>query len=118
MSNYQPIEGRAVVLNTDTEVDFSGVSVGDGRPGQYQVFWSYTPSTQVGGITGTSWPPDMMTEWDLQVALKNLSADDSNTIEAVSIIVYNYTSYLMEHGTGAEWESFRNTYRDAGCLRF
>lgn len=118
MSNYQPIEGRTMVLNTETEVDFSGVSVADDRPGQYQVFWRYTPSTAQGGITDIGWPDDLMTGWNLQEALNNLNADNPNTIEAVSTIIYNYTSNLLAHGTGMEWESFRDTYRDGGCLRF
>ena len=114
MSNYETIEGTTMVFNTDPEVDYSGVSVSDDRPGQYRVYWKYSPNTGEGGITGVGWPTDM----EVQRALDNLNADDPNTIEEVSAIVYYYTSNLLANGTGEEWESFRNTYREAGCLRF
>lgn len=114
MSNYETIEGTTMVFNTDPEVDYSGVSVSDERPGQYQVYWKYNPNTGLGGITGDSWPGDM----DVQNALDNLNADDPSTVDAVSAIVYNYTSDLLAYGTGEEWEKFRNYYRDRGCLVF
>lgn len=119
MANYTPMEVETMVLVEDSEVDYSGVSISDDRPGQYRVYWSYNPSTSGGGISGNRWPSDILSSpWNLQSALSQLDASNPNTVDAVSAIIYEYTSNILENGTGDQWVSFRNYYRDLGCLVF
>ena len=119
MANYEPIEVSTMVLVEEPEIEYSGVSVSDDRPGQYQVYWQYNPSTGGGGISGDSWPDDIMNEsWNLSEALNNLSADNPASIEAVSNILYNYTTNLLAYEDGEDWENFRDHYRNISCLVF
>lgn len=114
MSSYETIEGEIMVTNVNEEIDYSGVSVSDERPGFYRVYWNYNPFTQHGGITNDSWPEDML----VQDALSALDSNDPATIDAVSAIVYYYTNNLVANADGEVWQEFRDYYKNLGCIVF
>ncbi len=114
MSSYETIEGEIMVTSVNEEIDYSGVSVSDERPGSYRVYWNYNPTTGKGGITNDSWPSDM----NVQAALGNLRPDDPESIDAVSAIVYDYTNNLVAYASGEAWEKFRDKYKVFGCIVF
>lgn len=113
MSYYdQPIEAQTLTIRADEDAGFSGVSISDDRPGQFRVYWRYVPATGAGGISGISWPEDLVGISDL---LANLNVNDPESIDAVSAAVYNYTTNILQNESGEVWEAFRDTYM-ASCI--
>lgn len=113
MSYYdQPIEAQTLTIRADEDAGFSGVSISDDRPGQFRVYWRYVPATSAGGISGISWPKDLVGIGDL---LADLDVNNPASIDAVSAAVYNYTTNILQNGSGEAWEAFRDTYM-ASCI--
>lgn len=120
MSSYETIRGRTMTLQTDNEVDYSGVSISDDRPGSYRVVWSWNLNSQTGGITGINWPneiKDQVLVLISQISLGTAVEDD------VSSIVYYYTNRLLQVSdpeTMYDFYEFRDDYNAGGanCVQF
>lgn len=120
MSSYETIRGRTMTLQTDNEVDYSGISISDDRPGSYRVVWSWNLNSATGGITGIGWPTAIREQ--VMTTISQISSGTA-TEDDVSSIVYYYTNELLQVSdpdTMYDFYEFRDEYNAGGanCVQF
>ncbi len=119
MSNYETIRGKTMTLQNDNEVDYSGISISDDRPGSYRVLWSWNLNNSTGGITGIGWPNDIE---DQVMALISQIESGGATEDNVSEVIYYYSNSLLQLPIDSPYHfyHFRDEYNanGANCVQF
>lgn len=105
MSNYEPIQGRTMILQVDADTGYSGESLdwGDGQTGQYRVYWSVPAESGYGGITGKDWPSDLQNIiYEMIDGLRN----GTHTIQEINEAVYDYSGGRLFN----QWDNYVEYY--------
>lgn len=91
MSNYEPIQGRTMILQVDADTGYSGESLdwGEGQTGQYRVYWSVPAEGGYGGITGIDWPEEI--QENIYTMIDGLRNGTNYTIQDINQAVYEYS---------------------------
>lgn len=118
MSSYeQPIEGRTMTLEGNTNTGFSGDSLQTeegSKPGDWVVYWYYSPTSPTqGGITNIEWPSDFDAYSNSTTSIYTLFEGLPNTQFEISQAVYNYASYYMWED---DWVGFREKFEANNCV--